>query len=297
MDEKRTSGVLFAFSAYLLWGFTPLYWKLFSGVNSVVLLAHRVFWAFFVSIVMLVVSGGFSRFKSVLRDRKALGWIILRTVLLTLNWYTYIWAVGRGMVLEASLGYYLNPLVSILLGLVFLKERLNSLQWAAVGFAVAGVALKTILVGKFPLVSVVLALSFGFYGLMKKKGSEGSIVGMTIESMLLLPFSSAFLIFAGISGMDGFVTAGGGMKLLYITTGLITVIPLVLFAKGTSRIPLSWIGFLQFVAPTLMLIFGVVAYGEELSLYELAGFSSVWVGVILFVVSSRVEAGKKLKTK
>ena len=288
--DKKTSGVLFAFSAYLFWGLTPLYWKIFSGISAEVLLAHRMFWAFFISAAMLILTGGIFRFKTILRERKGLGLIALRTVLLMVNWYVYIWAVSRGMVLQASLGYYLNPLVSILLGLVFLRERLGPLQWTAVGFAVAGVALKTILVGSFPFVSVILALSFGFYGLLKKKGSEGSLVGMTIETMLLLPLSAAFLIFTEFRGTESFLAAAGGMKLLFITTGVITVTPLILFANGTSRIPLSWLGFLQFVAPTLMLFFGVFLYGESLSGYELAGFAAVWVGVILFIISSRVKS-------
>ena len=287
--DKKTSGVLFAFSAYLFWGLTPLYWKIFSGISAEVLLAHRMFWAFFISAAMLILTGGIFRFKTILRERKGLGLIALRTVLLMVNWYVYIWAVSRGMVLQASLGYYLNPLVSILLGLVFLRERLTPLQWTAVGFAVAGVVLKTILVGSFPFVSVILALSFGFYGLLKKKGSDGSLVGMTIETMLLLPLSAAFLIFTEFRGTESFLAAAGGMKLLFITTGVVTVAPLILFANGTSRIPLSWLGFLQFVAPTLMLFFGVFLYGESLSGYELAGFAAVWVGVILFIISSRLK--------
>ena len=196
--------------------------------------------------------------------------------------------------LEASLGYYLNPLVSIFLGLLFLRERLTPMQWIAVGFAAAGVALKTILVGRFPLVSVILAFSFGFYGLMKKKGTDGSIVGMTVESFILLPLSGLYLIFIESTGSGSFLTGDIIMKLLFVTTGLITVVPLILFAKGTSRIPLTWIGFLQFLAPTMMLLFGIFVYHETMSIFDLLGFASVWIGIVIFLVSSRrYSSGRK----
>ena len=285
--DKKTSGVIYAVSAYLLWGFTPLFWKLFSGIPALELMAHRVFWAFFVSAATIVVLGHSSRFKTVLADRKSVLYILIRTVFLAVNWYTYIWAVSSGRVLEASLGYYLNPLVSIFLGLIFLRERLSRLQWAAVGFAAAGVAVKTFSVGVFPVVSVILAVSFGLYGLMKKKSSEGSIVGMGVESLILLPLSSFAVVFMEVSGQGSFICSGFLMKLLYISTGLVTVLPLILFAKATSRIPLTWIGFLQFLAPTLMLIFGITVYGETLTRLELVGFFSVWIGIVLFLVSSR----------
>ena len=287
MNNQRNIGVFYALSSYLIWGFTPIYWKLFAGVDSTEILAHRIFWAFFIALGTLGFTGGFGRFREVLKDRSQLGWIVLRTLLLAVNWYTYVWAVGHGRVLEASLGYYLNPLVSILLGLIFLKERLTALQWTAVAFAGVGVAFKTILVGGFPLVSIVLALSFGFYGLMKKKSTEGSIVGMMLESFILLPVAAGFLIFREVSGSGVFLEAGIGMKFLFATTGIITVFPLILFAKGASRIPLAWVGFLQFIAPTMMLLFGVLVYKETMSAYDLIGFIAVWTGIAIFLISSK----------
>ncbi len=287
MENKRTAGVIYAAASYLWWGFTPVYWKFFSGIGSLEIIAHRIFWAFFVSLFMLGITGGFARFKKVLSDRSQMGWIILRTVLLGFNWYTYVWAISHGRVLEASLGYYLNPLVSIFLGLVFMKENLTGFQWAAVGFAAFGVILKTALVGSFPVVSVILAFSFGFYGLMKKKSADGSIVGMTIESFLLLPLAAFYLVFTEIAGTASFLSSGPGMKLMFFTTGIITVVPLVLFAKGTTRIPLTWIGFLQFIAPTMMLIFGIFIYHENMTVFDIFGFASVWIGIAIFLISSR----------
>ena len=287
MENKHRSGVLYAVSAYLFWGLTPLYWKLFSGIAAIELMAHRVFWAFFASILILVVTGQLLRLKDVLLDRRRMFFIIIRTLFLALNWYTYIWAVSSGRVLEASLGYYLNPLVSIFLGLIFLHERLTRLQWTAVGFAAAGVALKTFLVGSFPLVSVILAFSFGFYGLLKKKGGEGSLAGMGAESLVLLPASAFGVFFLEASGSGSFLASGMLLKLLYVSTGFVTVFPLILFAKGTNRIPLTWIGFLQFIAPTMMLIFGVFVYHELFSAFEFAGFACVWIGIVIFLISAR----------
>lgn len=285
--EKRTAGVLYATIAYLFWGLTPLYWHLFSSVDSQQILAHRMFWALFVSLAMLAVTGGLKQFKTGLLDRSRIGWSLLRAILIAGNWFTYVWAIGHGHILEASLGYYLNPLVSILLGLVFLKEKLSRAQWVAVGFAVAGVTLKTILVGVFPVISVLLAFQFGIYGLLKKKSTEGSLAGLAIECMILLPLSAFYIIFLEINGTGHFLAAGMGMKLLFITMGIITVVPLFLFSKATSRIPLTWIGFLQFIAPTMMLLFGILVYGESMNAYELAGFGTVWIGIIIFLISSR----------
>lgn len=287
MDKRKTAGVFYALSSYLIWGFTPIYWKIFSGTGSLELLAHRIFWACFVSFLIFAATKSLGDFGALLKDRRRMGWVVLRAVLLSVNWFTYVWAVSNGMVLEASLGYYLNPLISILLGLFFLKESLTRLQWIAVGFAAVGVGLKTVLVGSFPLVSVILAISFGFYGLLKKKSTEGSLLGIGAESLILLPVAAIFLIFNEVGGSGSFVSAGIGMKLVFVTTGIVTVIPLFLFSKGTSRIPLVWIGFLQFIAPTMMLAFGIFLYGEVMSVYDFIGFASVWIGIIIFLVSSR----------
>lgn len=287
MDKRKTTGIIYAFTAYLLWGFTPIYWRLFSGIGALELLGHRIFWAFIVSFAVFAVTGSLGDFKAVLKDRRRMGWVLLRAVLLALNWYTYVWAVSNGKVVEASLGYYLNPLVSILLGLIFLQERLTAPQWAAVVLAAVGVGLKTFFVGSFPVISVVLAFSFGFYGLLKKKSTEGSLIGIGAESLILLPIAAGFLIFNEAGGNGNYITAGIGMKLVFVTTGIITVVPLFLFAKGASRIPLVWIGFLQFIAPTMMLIFGIVVYGEVLTVYDFIGFISVWIGIAIFLFSSR----------
>jgi len=286
MDKKQI-GILYAFSSYLIWGFLAAYWKIFTGIPALEIMAHRMFWAFFIALFVLLANGKARGIADVFRNRHARRRVIIRALILAANWYTYIWAISNGYVLEASLGYYLNPLVSIFLGLIFLQERLNKMQWAAVAFAIAGVALKTVLVGRFPLIAVILAFSFGFYGLMKKKSTEGSLVGVASETLVILPFAAAFLLFHEITGPSHFVEATIWMKLLYATTGLVTIVPLFLFSKGTGRIPLIWIGFLQFIAPTLMMVFGIVMYEETMSAFDLAGFAAVWVGIVLFLFSFR----------
>ncbi|MBI9107773.1 MAG: EamA family transporter RarD [Spirochaetales bacterium] len=286
MDNKK-SGILYAFSAYLIWGFLAAYWKIFSGIPALEIMAHRMFWAFCIVFAVLLMSGKVRGVADVFRNRNTRWRVIIRAAILAVNWYTYIWAISNGYILEASLGYYLNPLVSIFLGLIFLQERLSKLQWAAVGFAIAGVALKTILVGMFPVIAVVLAFSFGLYGLMKKKSTEGSFIGVASETLVVLPFAAAYLLFSEITGPAHFVEASVWMKLLFATTGVVTVVPLFLFSKGTGRIPLIWIGFLQFIAPTLMMVFGIFMYHETLTAFDLAGFAAVWVGILIFLLSFR----------
>ena len=286
MNQKQ-KGILYAFSAYLIWGFLAAYWKIFSGVSALEIMAHRMFWAFLIGLAVLLVNGKAGEILDVYRNSATRRRVIIRALILTVNWYTYIWAVGNGYVLEASLGYYLNPLVSIFLGLIFLQERLSKMQWAAVALAVVGVALKTVLVGRFPVIAVILAFSFGTYGLLKKKSSEGSLVGVTAETLVLMPFAAAYLIFHEIAGPQSFIRAEFWMKLMFASTGLITIVPLFLFSKGTGRIPLIWIGFLQFIAPTLMMVFGILMYHESLSPFDLAGFIFVWAGIALFLLSFR----------
>ncbi|MDC7127227.1 MAG: EamA family transporter RarD [Spirochaetales bacterium] len=292
MEKDRTTGVFLAFFSYLIWGLTPIYWKLFSTAGSFELLCHRIIWAFFISVAMIFIGREQRNFIVTLKDKKSIFWIVFRTVLLAVNWYVYLWAMGHGRVLEASLGYYLNPLVSIFLGVIFLNERLSKLGWFAVAFAAAGVAAKTFLVGHFPVVSVALAFSFGLYGLLKKKSSERSIVGMTMEAMFMFPFALFYFFKIESNGTGTFIASNMQMKLLFVTTGIITVLPLTLFAKGVKSIPLTWIGFLQFIAPTLMLFSGLFLYKENFSVYELSGFVLVWLGIFLFLIS----ALKKKKT-
>ena len=289
MDNKHTAGVLYALSAYLIWGVLAAYWMLFKGVPEIEIMAHRIFWAFFISLAALVLRKQASELKSVFFDRRSFLNIIFRAFLIAVNWYTYVWGLGNGYVLEASLGYYLNPLVSIFLGLIFLNERLSRLQWAAVGFAVLGVALKTVLVGRFPFIAVTLAFTFGIYGLLKKKSIESSLAGIAAEMLILLPFAAAFIIFSELTGSGNFTAGTPWTKFLLFSTGVITIVPFFLFAQGAGRIPLVWLGFLQFIAPTLMMLFGIFLYHEHMSVYELAGFIAVWIGMTVFIVASGRE--------
>ncbi len=285
MDKKIVGGALSAFSAYLMWGFLPLYWKLFYDVPSFVIMSHRIVWAFVFSFMALAVSGRLSEFKAAFSSGRRIMVIVLRGILLAINWTIFIWGIGHGHVLESSLGYYINPLVSVSLGLIFLKERLNTLQKVAVGFAIAGVGVKTVLVGQFPVIAVSLALSFGLYGLLKKRSSESAVTGVALECMVIFPIALAYMIYSEIAGFGGFMPAGVGMKILYSLAGVVTVVPLVLFSAGSKRIPLFGIGFLQFIAPTLMMIIGLVLYGEVMKPFDLAGFVIVWIGVVIFMFS------------
>lgn len=294
MDKKIAGGALAAFSAYLIWGFLPLYWKLFYNVPSFVIMSHRIVWAFVFSFLALVLTGRLSELKTAFSSGRRIMMVVLRGVLLTVNWTIYIWGIGHGHVLEASLGYYINPLVSVSLGLIFLKERLNNYQKVAVGFAIAGVGVKTVLVGQFPVIAVSLALSFGLYGLLKKRSSETAVAGVASECLVIFPFALAYMIYSEMGGFGGFVPASGGMKILYSLAGIVTIIPLILFSAGSKRIPLFGIGFLQFIAPTLMMIIGLVKYGEVMSPFDLLGFIIVWIGIAVFIFSfKRVPENRK----
>lgn len=286
MKNNRSVGVAYAILAYFIWGLSPLYWKLLSEIAPMELLCHRVFWAFLFVFFTLALRGNLGELFAIFKKKKGLGLFIVRTFLLATNWYTYVWAISNDRLLEASLGYYLNPLVSIFLGMIFLGERLSKPQWVAVGFAAIGVAFKTILAGGFPVVSVVVAFSFGFYGLMKKKNSEGSVVGMGMETLILLPLVFAYLIFSDFAGFYQFLYVDFGTKLLLVSAGLITIVPLIIFSKGLRRIPLTWIGFLQFLAPTIMFFFGLFLYKESFLFFDFFAFVLVWVGVAIFLFSS-----------
>lgn len=277
-----------AVGAYFLWGIMPIYWKLINGPSAEGVLANRIFWSFLFMILVLLFTRNFSRLKSDLKalfaEPKRLMIIIGASVVITVNWFTFIWAVDHGHVVQASLGYYINPLVSVLLGIIFLKEKLSFWQIVSCGLALVGVLIMTLHTGTFPWISLVLALSFGLYGLLKKTVRLRAMTGLTIETSIMTPVALIYLLFFDANAGHTFV-AQPGLEALLIGTGIITAVPLLLFAAGANRISLAMVGFFQYIAPTLMLILGTLVYHEPFNHNDLVAFVLIWVSLILFTFS------------
>ena len=274
-------GLAAAVLAYALWGVFPLYWALLAQVPALQIVAHRVIWcAVFVVSWLLLSKPGWLRHT--LRSPVILRWLLTSSLLISVNWGLYIWAVTHHHVVEASLGYFINPLVSIALGVIVLKERLNRAQWLAVAIAAVGVIWLAVHNGSPPWIALTLALSFGLYGLIRKLAAVDAVPGLAIESLLLMPIGLAWLIWCAVDGSGVFAQGLLGQDALLILGGALTALPLIGFAYAARRIPYSMVGILQYIAPTLQLLCGVLLLGEPFSAVQLVGFSCIWVALALY---------------
>jgi chloramphenicol-sensitive protein RarD len=278
-------GSINAFLAYLMWGLFPIYFKFLHSVPAFQVMTHRVVWSFLLLIsVVLVRREAREFFKSITLQRFLI--YLGAGVLLAINWTTYVWGIAQGYVVECSLGYFINPLVSVLLGVVFLKEKLRPAQWGAIALAFAGVTYLTITFGKLPWISLVLAVSFGLYGLVKKISPLGSLHGLTLETGAIFLPALIFLIVQEMLGQGAFIHAGGQISILLALTGLITAVPLILFAIGARSVPLTVLGLLQYIAPTLQFLSGVFLFKEPFTYHQLIGFGIIWAALIVFTVEN-----------
>lgn len=285
-SNEQLSGIASAAGAYLLWGFLPIYWKLVQIVPPQEILAHRIVWSFVFLLLVLLAAGKMKSFVAELRDilaqpPKIIG-VVLASVFITANWFTYIWAVNHEHVVESSLGYYINPLVIVMLGIIVLKEKLSFWQVVSFILAATGVLYMTVNFGTVPWIALILATTFAFYGLIKKMVHLGAITGITLETMLISPFMLTYLGFVHHSGGGTFGNVTPGITGLLMGAGVITAVPLILFAAGANRLPLSVIGFLQYIAPTLMLVIGVNLYHEPFTRVHLISFSLIWTALTIF---------------
>ena len=277
------SGVVYALLAYVIWGLFPLYFKALESVPALQILAHRMAWSLLVVALLLA---GLRRWAwlRTLRDKPG---IVARfaasAVLLSTNWGLYIWAVNSSHVVDASLGYYINPLVNVVLAAVLLHERLRGPQWAAVAIAAVGVVAMTVELGHLPWISLGLALTFGGYGLLRKTAPLGSLEGLALETALLFPVALIYLYWLDTQGQNAFLTADATTRWLLVAAGPVTTVPLLLFAAGARRIPFSLLGVLQYVTPSLQLALGVMLYHEPFGSAKMAGFGLVWLGLIVFL--------------
>jgi chloramphenicol-sensitive protein RarD len=294
-DEGRRplAGILYSASAFLIWGLSPMYWKAMQAVPAIEIVSHRVVWSFLFLLALTLVQHRWREFVSALKSPRTLLILSATTLLVSGNWLLYIWAVNAGYLLQASLGYYINPLVNVLLGMLFLKERLRRPQAIAVLLALAAVAYRTLSFGQFPAIALTLAFSFGLYGLIRKVAPVGSLAGLTVETMLLTPIASAALIHFENGGTAALFHAGPLMDALLIGTGVFTAVPLLFFNLGARRINLSTVGLLQYIAPSCMLLMAVLVYGEPFTAPQLVTFALIWAALAIYSIDS-VRAYRRL---
>jgi chloramphenicol-sensitive protein RarD len=282
-EERR--GTTLALAAYLMWGVFPLYWPLLEPAGALEILAHRVVWSF-VAVAALLMLVGRGAWRRLPRDRRRLTLLSAAAILIGINWGLYIWGVNNHHVVDTSLGYFINPLVSVAIGVLLLGERLRPAQWSAVGIAAGGVVVLTVESGHLPWLALTIAVSFGLYGLVKKIVGVGAVEGLVVETSVLSPVALVYLIVLASNGSGGYTQHGAGHALLLMSAGAVTAAPLLAFAGGAARIPLSRLGLLQFGTPTIQFLIGVLYRHEPLPLGKLIGFILVWVALTVFTIDT-----------
>ncbi|MEU0518895.1 EamA family transporter RarD [Streptosporangium sp. NPDC006007] len=285
MPESRR-GVLYGIAAYSMWGLFPLYWPLLKPSGALEILAHRITWSLIVVVAILVARRHWSWLRELLRTPGKLGLLVLAAMIVTVNWGVYIYAVNTGHVVESALGYFINPLVSVLFGVVLLKERLRPWQWGAVGLGSLAVIILAVDYGRPPWIALVLAVSFGTYGLVKKIAQVGAAESMTVETLVLLPPALGYLLYLQQQGTGTFGTTGAGHALLLAGAGVITAVPLLCFTAAALRVPLTMMGLLQYIAPVLQFLCGVLVAHEVMPPSRWVGFAVVWLALSLFTWDS-----------
>jgi chloramphenicol-sensitive protein RarD len=280
------SGVWYGVAAYSLWGLLTLYWRLFPNVPAIQILAHRFVWSFVV--LVAIVAASWQQRRAALRaiNARIVALYTIAAVLIGANWFLYVFSVNNDFIVDSSLGYFMTPLVNVLMGVVVFRERLRAMQWLAVAFAFSGVLWLTLAYGTLPWIGLALAASFGSYGLVKKKATLPSLEGLTLETAVLVLPSVLYLAVLHRDGNGAFLHAGVGTDLLLAAGGIVTVVPLLLFATAVRRVPLSVIGILQYIAPTIQFLLGVYAFHEPFTRMQLTGFGLVWLGLVVFTLDS-----------
>ncbi|GAB3681265.1 EamA family transporter RarD [Angustibacter aerolatus] len=287
-EGQERLGTLFGLGAYLLWGVFPLYFRLLEPAGAVEIVVHRVLWSLLVCLVVLAVVRDVSWVRPLLRRPRSLLTLGVAAVFIAVNWGVYVYAVNAGHVVEAALGYFINPIVTVLVGVLVLRERLRRLQWAAVAFGLVAVVVLTVDYGRPPWIALLLAVSFATYGLMKKRVGVGlgALASLTSETVLLAPVAAVALIWLEATGRGTFAESAPGHGLLLASTGVATAVPLLLFAASARRVPLVTIGLLQFLTPVLQLLCGVLLLGEHVPASRWIGFAVVWVALVLLTLDS-----------
>jgi chloramphenicol-sensitive protein RarD len=279
----KSKGILYVIAAYLIWGTMPLYWYLLSHISAYEVVAHRVLWS---AVFMLILS--FLVFKTdfrlIMKSRKKMFYLFCTSALITVNWALYIWAVANGHVVDASLGYYINPFINVILGMLFFKERLSRMQIIAIVFAFFGVLYLTFSYGTFPIVAIILAVSFSLYALLRKKAKVEAMPALTIETAIVLPIALGFLIMNFVNHTNSFQINDISTLLLVMLAGPITAIPLYLFGKAAETVSMTTLGFFQYLSPTLQLLIGIFLFKEAFTHAHIVCFSAIWLGLGFYSV-------------
>lgn len=284
MDQRR--GFAYGVAAYLMWGLFPLYWTLLEPAGAVEILSHRVVWSLLTMAVVLVAARRVAQFRAILRNPRTLRLLSVAAVVIATNWGTYIYGVNHHKVVETSLGYFINPLVTVLMGVLILGERLRSWQWVALGIAALAVVGLTVEYGRPPWIALVLAFSFGTYGLAKKQAGVESVESLSFETLVLAPLAGGYLIWAAASGHAHFAGHGVGHSVLLALTGVVTAVPLMCFGAAAIRVPMTTLGLLQYLAPVIQFALGVTVLDETMSPMRWVGFGLVWVALAIFTWES-----------
>jgi len=275
------SGIIAATLAYLLWGLFPLYFRLLQSVPALELVAHRILWSFLLLILVLTIKRQWKSFWDVFHQKRIIFFHLASSITIASNWLIYVWAINTNRVIESSMGYFLNPLLTIVLGVIIFKERLRTIQWISVGLAAVGISILSCLHGTIPWVALSLALSFGLYGLLKKLAPVQTTFGLLLETSLLILPASGYLIYGVHSDQSTWILAPARTHFLLIGTGLVTIIPLFLFAVAAVRIPLSQLGFLQYLTPTMQFLLGYFLYHESFNTARQISFTCIWIALAL----------------
>jgi chloramphenicol-sensitive protein RarD len=291
--DRRAVGLAYAFGAFFAWGIAPIYFKAVKSVPALEVASHRALWSMLLLCGLVVVGKRLPQLRALISQPRLLGICAVTTVLITGNWLLFIWAVNEGRMLEASLGYFINPLVNVLLGVLFFKESLNRPQLAAVILAGIGVLLLVFAHGHLPIVSLSLAVSFGLYGLIRKKFQLDPVVGLLVETSLLTPFALGFLVWKASGGEGAFGTGGATITLLLIASGVVTAVPLVWFTEGAQRLRLSTLGLMQYIAPTGQFLLAVLVYGEPFTRTHAVTFAFIWASLAIYSADALLSARRQ----
>jgi len=293
-DDAR--GIALAAGAYAIWGIMPLYWRLITGVSPFELTVHRVLWCAFFVLGVSLVRGRFRKLMFLVRTPRLLGTLALTSVLISVNWTIYIYCIATHQLVEASLGYYINPLLSIVLGVMLFGEHMSRLRLVAVVLATAAVAVKALQLGHLPWIAPVLALSFGFYGYFRKRTDVDALDGLTIETWILFPITAGLVIFWGFRGDGAFPSSNLARDALLILGGPLTALPLSMFAAGARRIKLSTLGFLQYLSPSITLLLAIFGFGEPFTRFDAVTFGCVWLALMLVAAEGRLNRPRARET-
>jgi chloramphenicol-sensitive protein RarD len=289
-------GMWYAVVAYVYWGVFPFYWKILSPVPSLQLLGHRILWSFLLLIAIVLVSRQWKEFRASL-NRRVLIIYSAAAILIGVNWLVYVWAIGAGFIVETSLGYFINPLLSVVLGVLIFREHLRPLQWIPIGLATAGVLYLTFVYGSLPWIALSLGISFGFYGLVKKTAPLNSFHGLTLETGILFLPALIYLVYSESAGVGAFMHSPAYLNWMMLGAGAVTIIPLLLFASAVRRIPLTSIGVLQYINPTIQFFLGTLVYKEPFNAHRLIGFAIVWAALIFFGLEGLIARRRALVRK